>query len=130
MNAQIRRTEEGDFAAILATINNAAEAYRGVIPADRWREPYMPGDELRQEISRGVEFWGMFDGNRLRGVMGIQDKRDVSLIRHAYTTTALQGKGVGTSLLHHVQSLTSKPMLIGTWAAASWAIAFYQKNGF
>jgi len=130
IRVQIRKTEERDFEAILATINDAAEAYRGVIPADRWHEPYMSGDELRQEIACGVEFWAMFDGDSLLGVMGIQDKNDVSLVRHAYTVTSLQGNGVGTRLLHHVQSLTSKPMLVGTWATASWAIGFYEKNGF
>ncbi|HUW37068.1 MAG TPA: GNAT family N-acetyltransferase [Rhodocyclaceae bacterium] len=127
---QIRKTEDHDFEAILAIINDAAEAYRGVIPADRWHEPYMPEDELRQEMACGVEFWAAFDGDSLLGVMGIQDKKDVSLVRHAYTMTTLQGRGVGTRLLRHVQSLTSKPMLIGTWATASWAIGFYQKNGF
>lgn len=130
LSVQIRKTEERDFEAVLSTINDAAEAYRGVIPADRWHQPYMSGDELCREIASGVEFWAMFDGDSVLGVMGIQDKKDVSLVRHAYTMTTSQGKGIGTRLLHHVQSLTSKPMLVGTWASASWAIGFYQKNGF
>ncbi len=115
---------------MLAIINAAAQAYRGVIPADRWREPYMPPDELEQEIADGVIFWLAEEGGRLLGVMGIQDKGEVALVRHAYVTPTAQRKGVGTSLLRHVQGLTSKPVLIGTWAAASWAIEFYRRNGF
>ncbi|MBN8737345.1 MAG: GNAT family N-acetyltransferase [Xanthomonadales bacterium] len=130
MNADIRKTKERDFESILAVINDAAGAYRGVIPADRWREPYMRRDELRQEMACGVDFWAMFDGESLLGVMGMQDKNDVSLVRHAYTITTLQGQGIGARLLHHVRSLSNKPMLIGTWAAASWAIGFYEKHGF
>jgi N-acetylglutamate synthase-like GNAT family acetyltransferase len=126
----IRQSTEGDSAAILAIINAAAQAYRGVIPADRWREPYMPADELQKEIADGIVFWVAEEEGRLLGVMGIQDKGDVSLVRHAYVTPGLQRKGVGTTLLRHAQSLVSKPVLIGTWADASWAIEFYQRNGF
>jgi len=115
---------------MLAIVNDAAQAYRGVIPADRWREPYMPLDELRHEIAGGVEFWVAEDEGRLLGVMGIQDKGDVALVRHAYIATHLQRSGVGTTLLRHVQGLTGKPLLLGTWADASWAIAFYRRNGF
>ena len=114
----------------LAIVNEAAQAYRGVIPADRWREPYMPPDELKSEIADGVIFWVAEEDGRLLGVMGIQDKGDVALVRHAYTTPALQRKGVGTRLLRHVVGLTDKPILIGTWADASWAIDFYLRNGF
>ena len=127
---QIRRTEPGDLAAILAIINDAAQAYREVIPADRWHEPYMPQPHLEREIADGVVFWVADEGSGLLGVMGIQDKRDVALVRHAYVSPAAQRKGVGTSLLRHVEGLTHKPILIGTWAAASWAIDFYQRNGF
>jgi N-acetylglutamate synthase-like GNAT family acetyltransferase len=115
---------------MLAIVNAAAQAYRGVIPADRWREPYMPPDELEKEIVDGVVFWVMEEDGRLLGVMGIQDKGEVALVRHAYVTPNVQRKGVGTSLLRHVQGLTGKPVLIGTWADASWAIEFYRKNGF
>ena len=127
---QIRRSVERDLPAILAIVNDAAQAYRGVIPADRWHEPYMPKDELEKEISEGVAFWVAEEEGRLLGVMGIQDKGDVALVRHAYVAPATQGKGVGTRLLRHVGNLVDKPILIGTWAAASWAIEFYERNGF
>ena len=115
---------------MLAIINDAAQAYRGVIPADRWHEPYMPADELMREITAGVVFWVAEDEGHALGVMGIQDKKDVALVRHAYTAPAAQRKGVGTQLLRHVQGLAHKPLLIGTWADASWAIEFYRRNGF
>jgi len=115
---------------MLAIINDAAQAYRGIIPADRWHEPYMPRDELEKEIADGVIFWVAEEDGRLSGVMGFQDKGDVALVRHAYITPAIQRKGIGTRLLHHVESLTDKPVLIGTWADASWAIDFYRRNGF
>jgi N-acetylglutamate synthase-like GNAT family acetyltransferase len=116
--------------AIFAIVNDAAQAYRGVIPADRWHEPYMPMDELESEIAAGVRFWVAEENGVILGVMGIQDKGDVALIRHAYTATAAQRKGVGTELLRHLERMTSKPVLIGTWAAATWAIDFYKRNGF
>ena len=115
---------------MFAVVNDAAQAYRGVIPADCWHEPYMPMDELKSEIAAGVTFWVTEEGGRLAGVMGFQDKGDVALVRHAYITPTVQRKGIGTSLLRHVQDLTRKPVLIGTWAAASWAIDFYRRNGF
>ena len=115
---------------ILAIINDAAQAYRGVIPVDRWHEPYMPKDELTEEIADGVVFWVAEKAGHLSGVMGMQDKGEVALIRHAYIIPRMQRKGVGTALLHHVISLTSKPILVGTWAAARWAVTFYQRNGF
>ncbi len=118
------------MAAVLAIVNEAAQAYRGVIPADRWREPYMPPEELENEIAEGVMFWVAEQDGRLSGAMGIQDKGDVALIRHAYVAPAMQRKGVGTRLLRHVRGLTGKPVLIGTWADASWAIEFYRRHGF
>jgi len=114
----------------LAIINDAAQAYRGVIPSDRWHEPYMSADELAKEIAGGVIFWMAEDNAQLVGVMGIQDKEDVALVRHAYTATTLQRKGIGTKLLRRVEALADKPILIGTWADASWAIEFYRRNGF
>ena len=114
-----------------AIVNAAAEAYRGVIPADRWHEPYLSTDELTEEITAGgVVFWVAELDGRLTGVMGIQDKGDVALVRHAYVTPGVQRAGVGTRLLRHVLDLADKPFLIGTWAAASWAIDFYRRNGF
>ena len=126
----IRKSVDADFAAILAIVNGAASAYRGVIPADRWHDPYMSSDELAREIAGGVAFWVAEQDGRLQGVMGIQDKGDVALVRHAYVAPATQRAGVGTRLLRHVEALVEKPVLIGTWAAASWAIDFYQRNGF
>ena len=130
MTVHIRSSADSDFAAILAIINDAAVAYRGVIPADRWRDPYMSADELNQEIRNGVAFWVSELDGRIVGVMGIQDKGDVTLVRHAYVVRTTQRSGVGTRLLRHVESLVDKPILIGTWAAASWAIDFYRRNGF
>ena len=126
----IRKSVEADLAAMLAIVNDAAQAYRGVIPADRWHDPYMPTDEFEKEISDGVVFWVAEEEGRLLGGMGIQDKGAVALVRHAYVAPTLQRKGVGTRLLRHVQGLADKPILIGTWADASWAIEFYRRNGF
>ncbi len=126
----IRKSVDDDFTTMLAIINDAARAYRGVIPADRWHEPYMPADELSEEIASGVVFWVAEREGQLAGLMGIQDKGEVALVRHAYVAPNTQKTGVGTTLLRHVQSLTDKPILIGTWAAASWAIEFYRRNGF
>jgi len=127
---QIRRSEQADLAQILAVVNDAAQAYRRVIPSDQWREPYMPEDELEREIAHGVTFWVAEEEGRLLGVMGIQDKGAVALVRHAYVAPTTQRKGVGTNLLRHVEGLAGKPILIGTWADASWAIEFYRRNGF
>lgn len=126
----IRESHDAELLSILAIINDAAQAYRGVIPADRWHDPYMPMDELENEIGDGVRFWVAEEDGRLLGVMGIQDKGDVALVRHAYVTPTRQQKGVGTTLLRHVEGLSDKPVLIGTWAAATWAIGFYVRNGF
>jgi N-acetylglutamate synthase-like GNAT family acetyltransferase len=126
----IRRCTEADFAAIQAIVNDAAQAYRGRIPADRWHEPYMPEEELRHEIDAGVVFWGWEQDGKLAGVMGLQDVADVALIRHAYVATAARRKGIGGKLLEFLLERTSRPTLIGTWAAATWAIGFYEKHGF
>jgi N-acetylglutamate synthase-like GNAT family acetyltransferase len=126
----IRRSRSADFAAILATINDAAQAYRPVLAPGLWHEPYMPQGELEAEIAHGVDFWVEEKNGRVSGVMGIQDRGEVTLIRHAYVAPGLQRSGVGTRLLRHLQHLTRKPILIGTWAAASWAIDFYRKNAF
>ena len=126
----IRRGRREDFAQILAIINAAAQAYRGVIPPDRWHEPYMPGDELAREIADGIGFWVAEEDGQLQAVMGIQDKGEVALVRHAYVAPHAQRKGAGTKLLKHVEALAAKPVLIGTWAAATWAIDFYRRNGY
>ena len=126
----IRKSQQADLGAMLAIVNDAAKAYRGVIPADRWREPYMPLDELAHEIADGVVFWVAEEDERLLEVIGIQDRGEVALVRHAYVKPIMQRKGVGTKLLRHVEGLTSKPVLIGTWADASWAIEFYRNNGY
>lgn len=111
-------------------INAAAVAYKGIIPADRWHDPYMPIEELEAEIQDGVEFYGLQQGDELLGIMGIQNRGDVTLIRHAYVRPADQKRGVGTKLLRHLEKLTDKPVLIGTWADARWAVSFYEKNGY
>lgn len=126
----IRKSVDADVAAIFAIVNDAARAYRGVIPADRWHEPYMPADELAREIADGVAFWVAEQDGAIVGVMGLQDKGDVALVRHAYVATAAQRQGIGAKLLRHVRGLSSKPFLIGTWADATWAIDFYRRNGF
>jgi N-acetylglutamate synthase-like GNAT family acetyltransferase len=115
---------------MLDIINDAAQAYRGVIPADCWCEPYMPKAELEQELEAGVVFWGFESQGELVGVMGIQPVQDVTLIRHAYVRTVSRNQGIGSHLLAHLRTLTDHPILIGTWATATWAIRFYQKHGF
>lgn len=126
----IRKLGDNDFQKIYDIINDAASAYRGVIPADRWKEPYMPAEELREQIADGVEFRGCEDEGELVGVMGIQDRKDVELIRHAYVLTGRRRGGIGTELLKHMISSCEKPVLIGTWKAADWAVDFYKKNKF
>jgi GNAT superfamily N-acetyltransferase len=111
-------------------IDDAAQAYKGVIPEDRWHEPYMAVEELKHEIDDGVEFWGYEEAGRLMGVMGLQDKGELYLIRHAYVRTSSRKRGIGTELLRHLERMTDKPILVGTWADATWAIKFYQKNGY
>ena len=126
----IRRCREDERSNILTIINAAAEAYRGVIPADRWHEPYMTSQELDGEIAAKVVFWGCEREGALVGVMGIQRVRDVDLIRHAYVLPGSQRHGIGASLIKHLQELSARKMLVGTWAAATWAIGFYHRHGF
>lgn len=126
----ISKCEQKDFDAIYEIINDGAAAYKGIIPADRWHEPYMTKEELAQQLFDGVEFWRYTEDNKILGVMGIQFKKDVNLIRHAYVRTSERKKGIGSKLLVHLCTASSIPILIGTWEAASWAIAFYQKHGF
>jgi GNAT superfamily N-acetyltransferase len=128
--AVIRPCRHDERPAILAIVNSAAEAYRGVIPADRWHEPYMSASELDAELAAGVEFWGYEDGGELLGVMGVQGVGDVDLIRHAYVLPSSQGRGVGSALLEHLAGAATRRMLVGTWAAAEWAIRFYRRHGF
>ncbi len=128
--ASIRLCRPDEFEVVYAIINDAAEAYRGVIPADRWKSPYMSRDELRHEIDEGVIFWGCQKESDLAGVMGIQDVLDVTLIRHAYVRTAQRNQGIGGRLLAELRQRTIRPTLIGTWAAADWAVRFYQRHGF
>ena len=131
MSAPLRRIAEHEHAELLAIVNAAAEAYRGVIPADRWHEPYMSAEALDLEVAAGVEFWGIEDeAGALAGVMGIQAVRDVDLIRHAYVRPDLQGGGIGRGLLEALTAKAERPLLVGTWAAAEWAIRFYERNGF
>lgn len=126
----IRPCTEHDMDSIYEIINDAAQAYKGIIPEDRWHEPYMTRDALKNEMDDGVQFWGVEDNGELVGVMGIQDKGGVDLIRHAYVRTDQRRKGLGRQLLKNLESKTEKPILIGTWADAVWAVAFYQKNGY
>jgi GNAT superfamily N-acetyltransferase len=126
----IRPAAAADFDAILAVINDGAEAYRGIIPVDRWKVPYMPAEELRHEIAAGVRFSVFERVSAVVGAMGVQDVRDVTLIRHAYVRTRFQGQGIGGALLDHLTSRATRPVLIGTWAAARWALRFYEKRGF
>ncbi len=126
----IRRCEDRDFDSIFEVINDAARAYKGVIPEDRYHEPYMPAEELRRQIDQGVAFWVCELDDGVAGVMGIQHVGDVTLIRHAYVRTALRNKGIGGTLLGHLVSMTTQPVLVGTWADASWAVRFYEKHGF
>lgn len=126
----IRPCDDDEFEVIWEIVNDAAQVYRGIIPADRWKEPYMPRDELRHEMDEGVVFWGYEEAGELIGVMGIQQVQDVTLIRHAYIRTARQNQGIGGRLLSHLWTQTTRPVLIGTWADAVWAIRFYEKHGF
>ena len=126
----IRVCIDDDFEAIFQIINDAAEAYRGIIPVDRWHEPYMPREELRAEVSAGVSFLGYEKDGELAGVMGIQDVQDVTLIRHAYVRTSQRGHGIGGELLGRIMGQATKPVLIGTWADAVWAVRFYENHGF
>jgi GNAT superfamily N-acetyltransferase len=127
----IRKLQPTEFNSVLHVVNDAAEAYRGVIPPDRWKEPYMSTEELRGEIESGVEFYGWVEGDVLVAVMGIQRFNEVTLIRHAYVLTKRQRRGIGEKLLKHLLSLArTTEVLVGTWKAADWAIRFYEKHGF
>lgn len=126
----IRRCLGEDRERIFAIVNAAAEAYRGAIPEDCWHEPYMPREELDREIEAGVDFWGYEEDGELLGVMGIQPVKEVDLIRHAYVLPDTQGKGIGTQLLAHLETTTDRPILIGTWKDAVWAIRFYERHGY
>ena len=126
----IRKCREEDLEVIYGIINDAARAYDGIIPEDCYHEPYMDKDSLRGEIASGVNFYGFEEDGKLIGVMGIQDVIDVTLIRHAYVVTKKRNKGVGSKLLSFLKTKTDKPVLVGTWAAANWAISFYQKHGY
>jgi GNAT superfamily N-acetyltransferase len=127
----IQKLTNADFQTILNIVNDAAIAYKGKIPADRWKEPYMPTQELEEEIQRDVQFYGWTENEIVIAVMGIQRIDDVTLIRHAYTLTSHQRKGVGEKLLNYLLSLAqTRKILVGTWASAPWAIGFYEKHGF
>lgn len=126
----IRRCTDVDIPAVDVIINESAEAYRGVIPADCWHEPYMSRAALEAEIAAGVNFWGWEESGALIGVMGLQSVRDATVVRHAYVRPAHQGRGIGGALLTALGSQVAGPLLVGTWAAAEWAIRFYEQHGF
>jgi GNAT superfamily N-acetyltransferase len=126
----IRRCDNHDFDQILSIINDGALAYKGIIPSDRWKEPYMSKGDLEHEIKDGVGFSGWEEHEQLLGVMGAQDVQDVCLIRHAYVRTKNRNQGIGSRLISHFKELTQRPILIGTWADATWAIRFYERHGF
>jgi ribosomal protein S18 acetylase RimI-like enzyme len=127
----IYRVPPSEFDPVSKVIDDAAQAYKGVIPADRWKDPYMPASELSEEVASGVQFYGYKQGKTLVAVMGIQRVRDVTLIRHAYVLTQCQRRGIGEKLLKHLLSLAETPkILVGTWQAAWWAVRFYEKHGF
>jgi GNAT superfamily N-acetyltransferase len=128
--SRIRPCRDDERGAILTIVNAAAEAYRGVIPADRWHEPYMPAAALDAEIASGVAFWGCEVDGGLVGVMGVQRVRGVDLIRHAYVAPAHQGSAIGGALLEQLKRRSTRRTLVGTWAAAAWAIRFYERHGF
>lgn len=126
----VKSDKKRDFNTICEIINDASIAYKGIIPIDRWKEPYMSKNELKTQIKDGVEFWNYEENKEILGVMGIQFKKDVTLIRHAYVRTAARQKGIGGKLLNNLIDIAKTPVLIGTWADASWAISFYEKYGF
>ena len=126
----IRQCKDSDFDVIYSIISDAAQVYKGVIPMDRWKVPYMSKEELRRQIDERVVFWGYEGDDRLIGVMGIQHVQDVTLIRHAYVRPEKQKQNIGKKLLSELRRQTARPILIGTWADAVWAIRFYEKNAF
>jgi GNAT superfamily N-acetyltransferase len=127
----IHKIPPSGCSAIVEVINDSAQAYKGVIPADVWKDPYITEEELKEELGRGVNFYGWFEGKKLVAVMGIQPVKDVTLLRHAYVITSHQRKGIGKKLLNHLVALVqTEVVFVGTWAAAWWAVQFYEKNGF
>jgi len=130
VDAIIRPCKDSEFETVYEIINDAAQAYKGIIPADRWKEPYMPEEDLRHEMDEGVVFWGYEERGNLLGVMGIQPVGDVTLVRHAYVRTVRRNQGIGSKLLDALREKTLHPVLVGTWAAAVWAIHFYETHGF
>jgi N-acetylglutamate synthase-like GNAT family acetyltransferase len=130
MRGAVRRCAPEELDDICAIINDAAQAYRGTIPEDRWRDPYMPRSELETEVEAGVDFSGYEEAGRLLGVMGVQAVGDVTLIRHAYVRTAVRSRGIGSRLLQSLLETVNPPVLVGTWVAADWAVRFYEKHGF
>lgn len=126
----IRECIHEDFEVIYAIINDAAIAYKGHIPDDCWHEPYMSKEHLAAEIDDGITFYGYEENGELLGIMGIQDVKDITLFRHAYVRTARRNQGIGGQLLVHLAALAVKPVMIGTWKAATWAISFYEQHGF
>ena len=126
----IRSLTSSEIKTIFRVINESAQAYKGIIPADRWKEPYMPMDELKEEVEAGVKFFGWEEGDALIGVMGFQPIKDTTLIRHAYVLTKYQRRGIGRKLLSYLMSLAKTHVLVGTWKGATWAIQFYEKYGF
>ena len=131
MEQMIRKLQSTALKSILRVVNDAAEAYRGVIPEDRWKDPYMSTEELKEEIASGVEFYGWIENDVLVAVMGIQPVNDVTLVRHAYVLTGHQRRGIGEKLLSHLLGMArTSEVLVGTWEAAQWAIRFYEKHGF
>ena len=131
MKQMITKLNPTEYQAILDVVNEAAEAYKGVIPEDQWREPYMSTEELKEEIKSGINFYGWTENNTLTAVMGIQQVNNVTLIRHAYVLTNRQRTGIGGKLLKHLLNRAQTPeVLVGTWETAHWAIRFYEKHGF
>jgi len=127
----ICKLSSSDVDSILRVVNDAAQAYKGVIPNDRWKEPYMSAEELKKEIEAGVRFYGWVEDDILLGVMGIQHVKDTTLIRHSYVLTKYQRRGIGEKLLWHLMSLAKTlKILVGTWQDATWAVRFYEKHGF
>ena len=130
MPGVIRPCAGSEFEIVHEIINDAAQAYRGALPGDCWKEPYMSRSELQHEIDEKVVFWGFEEDGELAGVMGIQHVQDVTLIRHAYVRTTRQQQGIGSKLLSRLREQTTRPILVGTWADAAWAVRFYERHGF
>ena len=127
----IREVPLTKFKDVLEIVNDSAQAYKGIIPSDCWKDPYMLQSELEEEIKLGVKFYGIYENDLLVAVMGIQPVQDVTLIRHAYVRTSYQRRGFGEKLLRHLIELAgASEVLVGTWKAAWWAVRFYEKNGF